>query len=45
VVLAAAIGLYLGWLFDLSGNLLLVIVAHALYDFVILVYLQRRAPA
>ncbi|HXG08437.1 MAG TPA: CPBP family intramembrane glutamic endopeptidase [Gemmataceae bacterium] len=45
VVLAALVGVYLGWLYNLSGNLLLVIVAHALYDFVLLVYLQRAPSA
>jgi membrane protease YdiL (CAAX protease family) len=45
VVLAALIGVYLGWLFERSGNLLLVMVAHALYDFVVLAWLvRRRAP-
>jgi membrane protease YdiL (CAAX protease family) len=42
VVLAAAIGLYLGVVALAGGNLLPVIVAHALYDFVVLVYLLRR---
>jgi membrane protease YdiL (CAAX protease family) len=44
IVLAALIGVYLGYLFEVSGNLLLVIITHALYDFVLLVYLMRRAP-
>ena len=45
-VLAALIGLYLGWLFALEGNLLLVMAIHALYDFGALIYLVRwqRAP-
>ena len=42
VVLAALIGLYLGCLFDLTESLLVVVVAHALYDFVLLVWMVRR---
>jgi uncharacterized protein len=42
VVLAAVLGLYLGGVWMLTGNLLVVIVTHALYDFVLLVYLVRR---
>ena len=44
VVLAALIGAYLGYLFDLRQNLLVVIVAHALYDFVVLACLVRQTP-
>jgi uncharacterized protein len=44
VVLAAGLGLYLGLVAWAGGNLLIVIVAHALYDFVVLVYLLRLAP-
>jgi membrane protease YdiL (CAAX protease family) len=40
-VLAVGVGVYLGWLYVLSGNLLAAVVAHALYDFVALVYLTR----
>jgi uncharacterized protein len=40
--LAALAGLYLGALFLLQGNLMVPIVAHALYDFVALLYLVRR---
>lgn len=44
-VLAGLIGLYLGGLWLWTGNLLAPIVTHALYDFVLLVYLARfRAP-
>jgi membrane protease YdiL (CAAX protease family) len=43
VVLAAGLGLYLGLVAWAGGNLLIVIVAHALYDFVVLVYLLRLA--
>lgn len=45
-LLATGIGLYLGWLFVVSDNLLVPIVAHAAYDFVALVYLIKwRASA
>jgi membrane protease YdiL (CAAX protease family) len=40
-VLAALIGAYLGWLWMLTDNLLVVIVAHALYDFLALLYILR----
>jgi membrane protease YdiL (CAAX protease family) len=35
-------GLYLGTLFVITGNLFAPIVAHAAYDFVALVWLARR---
>jgi len=41
-VVAACTGLYLGWLWLWSGNLLVPIVTHALYDFLALLYLRRR---
>ncbi len=41
-LMAGLIGLYLGVLSMTSGNLLVVIVVHALYDFAALVYLVRR---
>lgn len=44
-VLAGAAGLYLGALYLLQGNLLLPIIAHALYDFAALLYLVRRYRA
>jgi len=44
-VLAGVIGLYLGWLFLWTGNLLVPIVVHALYDFVALAVLVRRLRA
>ena len=44
-VLAALIGLYLGWLFLRTGNLLVPIVVHALYDFVALSILVHRTKA
>ena len=42
-VLAGLIGVYLGALLLLTGNVLAPIVAHGLYDFVALVYLVRNA--
>jgi membrane protease YdiL (CAAX protease family) len=44
-VLAGLAGLYLGSLYQLQGNLLVPIVAHALYDFMALLYLVRRYRA
>ena len=41
-VLAALMGLYLGWLWMATGNLAVPIVAHAVYDFVALMYILRR---
>jgi membrane protease YdiL (CAAX protease family) len=38
-VLATLMGAYLGWLWQLTGNILTPIVVHALYDFVALYYL------
>jgi membrane protease YdiL (CAAX protease family) len=47
VVIAAVIGAYLGWLWTFTGNILAPITAHAVYDFVALVYMvgkeRRRA--
>jgi membrane protease YdiL (CAAX protease family) len=40
-VFATLLGAYLGALWELNGNLLVVIVAHGLYDFLALVYLTR----
>jgi len=40
-VLAALMGAYLGWLFLETGNLLAPVVTHALYDFLVLLYLLR----
>ena len=40
-LLATLIGLYLGWLWIETGNLLVPVTAHALYDFLALVYLTR----
>jgi membrane protease YdiL (CAAX protease family) len=45
-VIAALIGLYLGGLWLWTGNLLVPIGAHALYDFLVLAYLVKiRRPA
>ena len=41
-VLAALMGLYLGWLWMATGNLAVPIVAHAVYDFLALVYILNR---
>jgi uncharacterized protein len=40
-VLAGLIGLYLGWLWLVSGNLLMPILVHGLYDFIALTYLVK----
>ena len=40
-IAATVIGVYLGLIWVLSGNLLVPIVAHAVYDFAALVYLLR----
>jgi membrane protease YdiL (CAAX protease family) len=45
VIVAAAIGAYLGWVFVATENLLAPIIAHGLYDFIALVYLTRAARA
>lgn len=44
-VMAGVVGLYLGGLFLLQGNLLVPVVAHAAYDFVALVYVARSFRA
>jgi membrane protease YdiL (CAAX protease family) len=43
VLLAAFLGAYLGFVWLASGNLLTVIVAHAVYDFVALLVLTRES--
>lgn len=40
-VIAGLIGLYLGWLWMATGNLLVPITTHAVYDFLVLVYLVK----
>ncbi len=42
-LIATLMGVYLGWLWQVSGNLLVPIVTHAVYDFVALVYFLRFA--
>ncbi|HZZ28436.1 MAG TPA: CPBP family intramembrane glutamic endopeptidase [Pirellulales bacterium] len=44
-VLATLVGAYLGWLALATGNLLVPIITHALYDFVALIYLVRTSFA
>jgi membrane protease YdiL (CAAX protease family) len=44
VVLVALMGVYLGGIWLWTDNLLVVIVAHGLYDFLALVYLTRSSP-
>jgi membrane protease YdiL (CAAX protease family) len=41
-LLAMALGAYLGWIWMWTGNLLVVVLMHALYDFVLLVWLLSR---
>jgi membrane protease YdiL (CAAX protease family) len=41
VILACLLGVYLGWIWMTSGNLLIVIVAHAIYDFLALLFVTR----
>ncbi len=43
-VVACLIGAYLGWLWLATGNLLAPITAHAVYDFLALVYFLRIRP-
>ena len=43
-MLASLVGLYLGVLLLLSGNLLVPIVVHALYDLIALIVLIRLEP-
>ncbi len=45
ILLATLAGLYLGGVWVLTENLLVVVVAHALYDFLALVYLLRVKTA
>jgi membrane protease YdiL (CAAX protease family) len=44
VVLATLFGVYLGWVWIASGNLLVPVVAHGLYDLAALEWLLRRDP-
>ncbi len=45
MVITAILGLYLGVLWNLGGNLLAVMITHALYDFAALGYLLRIRPS
>jgi membrane protease YdiL (CAAX protease family) len=45
IAVATVLGTYLGWLLIYNGNLLSVIVAHALYDLAALGYLLKWPPA
>jgi membrane protease YdiL (CAAX protease family) len=44
-VIAGLFGVYLGCLWLATENLLVVMVAHAVYDFLVLAYLVARAPS
>jgi uncharacterized protein len=44
-IIAALVGLYFGWLWLVTDNLLTPIVCHAAYDFVALVYILRNPSA
>jgi uncharacterized protein len=44
VLLAGAIGVYLGWIWIVTDNLLTPIIAHAAYDFAALIYLVKIRP-
>lgn len=43
-VLAGLIGVYLGWLWLATGNLLVPLTAHALYDVIAMIYLVKIRP-
>ncbi|MBU4272150.1 MAG: CPBP family intramembrane metalloprotease [Planctomycetes bacterium] len=43
-LLAGLIGLYLGWLWMATGNLLVPVIVHGLYDFLVLAYLVKIRP-
>jgi membrane protease YdiL (CAAX protease family) len=45
VVMATMVGIYLGLIWIAGGNLLTIIVIHALYDFIVLVYLVLVRPS
>ncbi len=44
-IYAGLTGLYLGVIYQVSGNLYIVMVIHALYDFIALVYLVRKGKS
>ncbi len=43
-LLAGLIGLYLGWLWMATDNLLVPVIVHGLYDFLVLAYLVKIRP-
>lgn len=43
-LVAAVIGVYLGWLWHATGDLIPPAIAHGAYDFVALIYLTRYSP-
>lgn len=43
-ILAGLASLYLGWVFLVTGSLMPPIIAHAVYDIVVLVYLAKSTP-
>ncbi len=43
-IFATLMGLYLGWIWQWTGNLMTVALAHALYDFIALLILVRLMP-
>lgn len=43
-LLAGLIGLYLGWLWMATDNLLVPVIVHGLYDFLVLAYLVKAKP-
>jgi membrane protease YdiL (CAAX protease family) len=44
-LIATLFGVYLGGLWLATDNLLVVAIAHAFYDFLVLIYLLRRSPS
>jgi hypothetical protein len=45
IVIAAGMGAYLGYVWMASGNLLVAIIAHGLYDFLVLMAVVRKAKS
>lgn len=43
-VITCVMGLYLGWLYQATGNLLVPIMVHFLYDWIVLAWYLRRTP-
>jgi membrane protease YdiL (CAAX protease family) len=44
-IYAGLTGLYLGVIYQVSGNLFIVMIIHALYDFIALVYVVRKSKS